>query len=90
MPVYDSDCGEDKHKQTWGWSASHFSLENLEASTHNHELEPDPNGQIHVHMDRRMMGIGGYDSWSPNVAADYMIETNRTVSGKMVFLPIQE
>lgn len=74
--------------QAWGWSASHFSLETLESTSHNHELEVDPNGQIHVHFDKEMMGIGGYDSWSPNVCKEHMISSGRKVEGALLLSPI--
>mmetsp|Transcript_22825 Transcript_22825/g.33336 ORF Transcript_22825/g.33336 Transcript_22825/m.33336 type:complete len:97 (+) Transcript_22825:120-410(+) len=73
----------------WGWSASRYSLENLEATKHNHELEADPNGQVHLHIDRACMGIGGYDSWSPNVGKDFLIQTGQTISGTISLAPIR-
>jgi hypothetical protein len=45
--------------QTWGWSASRYSLEQLAETNHNHELQSDYNNQIHIHLDRMMMGIAG-------------------------------
>ena len=84
MPVRETGDAQT----SWGWSASRFSLETLESTSHNHELEADPNGQIHVHLDRRMMGLGGYDSWSPNVKNQYIIATNTTVQGALLFSPI--
>ncbi len=62
---------------SWGWSASRYSLETLESTKHNHELEVDPNHQIHLHLDRVMMGLGGYDSWSPNVDSKYLISSGK-------------
>jgi hypothetical protein len=50
---------------------------------HHHELEEavaaiaSSPSQLHVHVDRAMMGLGGYDSWSPNVAPQHLIETGR-------------
>lgn len=62
-----------KDLSTWGWSANYHSLEALEAASHNHELEENFDGKIHVHVDCLTMGLGGYDSWSPSVDEDYLI-----------------
>ena len=55
----------------WGWSASRYSLEALQAAGHDHELPEhvDSDKSVHVHIDSQTMGVGGYDSWSPNVDA---------------------
>ena len=60
--------------QGWGFSASRYSLETLEHTTHQHELLPDPDHKVHVHLDSRTMGLGGYDSWSPNVDEAYLVQ----------------
>lgn len=57
----------------WGFSASRYSLEALDAATHDHELRADPDGRVHVHFDCRTMGLGGYDSWSPNVDEAFLV-----------------
>ncbi len=64
----------------WGWSASQFSLESFNGpdTLHDHQLRPDDNGQIHVHVDSASMGLGGYDSWSPNVLDEYLLHTAET------------
>lgn len=58
----------------WGFSASVYSLEMLDATTHNHELLPASDRRVHVHIDRLTMGLGGYDSWSPNVDDDFLVQ----------------
>lgn len=58
----------------WGFSASRFSLETLEHTKHNHELLADPDHKVHIHLDSRTMGLGGYDSWSPNVDEAYLVQ----------------
>ncbi len=68
----------------WGWSASLFSMEALETTAHNYDLTADPNSQVHVHLDRYTMGIGGYDSWSPNVDDAFLISTGKKLSGAVV------
>jgi len=60
--------------QGWGFSASRYSLEALESTAHDHELLPDPDGRLHVHLDSRTMGLGGYDSWSPNVDEGFLVQ----------------
>lgn len=63
----------------WGFSASLHSLEDLEQATHDHELLPSnssstrSDGRVHVHFDSRTMGLGGYDSWSPNVDEAFLV-----------------
>lgn len=63
----DSICG-------YGWSASYYSLEMLNKSTHDFELRADPVNNVYIHVDSHMMGIGGYDSWSPNVDSNRLIQ----------------
>jgi hypothetical protein len=74
--------------QVWGWSASRYSAEQLAETDHNHELQPDGNGQVHVHLDRLMMGIAGYDSWSPNVPTEFLIPVGKTITGQMTWTPL--
>lgn len=45
----------------WGFSASVYSLETLQSTDHDHELTPDSDGRVHVHVDSHSMGLGGYD-----------------------------
>lgn len=58
----------------WGFSASLHSLEDLDRSAHQYELRPAEDGRVHVHFDSRTMGLGGYDSWSPNVEEEYLVQ----------------
>lgn len=58
----------------WGFSASPYSLETLDATKHDHELRPDGDGRVHVHFDSHTMGLGGYDSWSPNVDEVFLVQ----------------
>lgn len=57
----------------WGFSVSPYSMESLDATAHDHELTPDRDGRVHVHFDSRTMGLGGYDSWSPNVDEAFVV-----------------
>ena len=79
--------GTDRN-QVWGWSASRYSMEQLSECDHNHELQPDSNGQVHVHLDRVMMGIAGYDSWSPNIPDEFITPVGETITGKITWKPI--
>lgn len=69
---------------TWGWSASKYSLEHVEACTHNFRLLRDPDGDTHIILDRYCMGLGGYDSWSPNVREDYLVLVGGTLEGSVL------
>ncbi len=42
-------------------SVSQYSMQQLAAAKHQHELSPDQ-ASIHVHMDVAHMGVGGDDS----------------------------
>lgn len=68
----------------WGFNVSRFSLEMLQSSNHNHELIPD--GQTHIHFDWASMGLGGYDSWSPNVERQYLIDSQTTRKSQLIRL----
>jgi hypothetical protein len=59
----------------YGFSVSRYSLEELDKKEHDSELEPTADQRVFVHIDSRTMGVGGYDSWSPNVDADCTIST---------------
>ena len=74
--------------QVWGWSASRYSTEQLADCAHNHELQPDSNGQVHIHLDRVMMGLAGYDSWSPNVPKEFIVPVGEEVTGQMTWSPV--
>jgi hypothetical protein len=72
----------------WGWNASVFSLEALETAEHDHELRQDADGKIHVHLDSRTMGVGGYDSWSPNVDKDKLVESGEKMHTSALLIPL--
>jgi hypothetical protein len=58
----------------WGFNASRYSLEELDRCAHQHELRAHPDGRIFIHVDSHSMGVGGYDSWSPNVDEAYLVQ----------------
>jgi hypothetical protein len=62
----------------WSWSASPYSLEMLSSCKHQYELEASQatdcgRRRTYVHLDSSMMGVGGYDSWSPSVDYEHLI-----------------
>lgn len=54
-----------------GFSASRHALANLEKAAHTNELQLDPH--INLHIDHRMMGVGGDTSWVQSVYRKYLI-----------------
>ena len=59
-------------------SVQQHSLEDLESSSHEYQLEESRSrgdGTVHVHVDHLHMGVGGDDSWTPNVHPEYLIPT---------------
>ena len=75
----------NKHAQI---SVQRHSLEALDAASHTHELEAALNagdGSVHVHVDHMHMGVGGDDSWTPNVHPEYLIEPGKLWSCGMHF-----
>ncbi|GFR49336.1 hypothetical protein Agub_g11298 [Astrephomene gubernaculifera] len=54
-------------------SVSKQALEAVHAARHDHEIQPDPQCRTFFHLDHRHMGVGGDDSWSPSVHAEYLV-----------------
>jgi beta-galactosidase len=54
-------------------SLSPYSLEQIAAADHQHEL-PSTSVCHHLHIDAAHMGVGGDDSWSPTVHAQFLVE----------------
>ncbi|KAJ7517559.1 hypothetical protein O6H91_21G029500 [Diphasiastrum complanatum] len=52
-------------------SASYYSTQELDSATHNQELHPKDN--IEVHLDYKHMGVGGDDSWTKSVHEEFLI-----------------
>lgn len=59
--------------QGYSFSVSPFSMEQLAACHHNHLLSRGEDHCAFVHVDAVHMGVGGYDSWSPNVDYQHQI-----------------
>jgi hypothetical protein len=79
---------ESEEFSGWGWNASKFSLETLTSGTHDHLLREDSNKQIHIHIDRFTMGLGGCDSWTPNVSSNYLSTNQEPLSMDVLLFPI--
>lgn len=56
----------------YGFNVSNYSIETLEVTKHDFELGKDD--CVHVHIDGFMMGVGGYDSWTPNVDSQFLFQ----------------
>ncbi|KAL4203703.1 hypothetical protein AMTRI_Chr01g129290 [Amborella trichopoda] len=52
-------------------NVSRYSTEELDKATHEEDLVPGDD--IEVHLDHKHMGLGGDDSWSPSVHDQYLI-----------------
>lgn len=73
--IFPNSAG--RRSSGWGFSASRYSLETLERTPHDFELQEDADRRVHVHLDSHMMGVGGFDSWSPNVEAEFLLPTDK-------------
>eukprot|EP00271_Cylindrocystis_brebissonii_P020364 TRINITY_DN6707_c0_g1_i1.p1 TRINITY_DN6707_c0_g1~~TRINITY_DN6707_c0_g1_i1.p1 ORF type:complete len:1206 (+),score=268.46 TRINITY_DN6707_c0_g1_i1:265-3882(+) len=60
-----------KDESPFQMNVSHFSMEDLDRCTHNEELKADK--EVHVHVDHKIMGLGGDDSWSPTVHEPFLL-----------------
>ena len=54
-------------------TVSRYSVEAVHMAGHPHDLAPEPDGAVHVHLDALHMGVGGDDSWSPSVHDEYLV-----------------
>lgn len=69
--AHEADVYEGKYAERHGFNASRYSMEQLDQCKHDFELQPEK--MVHVQLDSRTMGVGGYDSWSPNVDQEYLV-----------------
>ena len=58
------------------FSALPYSPMDLELADHVHELPEHP-VSTHVNLDYEIMGVGGDDSWSPCIHAEYLVHPKR-------------
>ncbi len=54
-------------------SVSEYSMEAVHAARHEYDLVRHPDGRTFVHLDHVHMGVGGDDSWSPSVHAEFLV-----------------
>jgi beta-galactosidase len=54
------------------FSVSRFGFDQLSASTHYHQLEPEAG--LHLCLDGYHMGVGGDDSWTPSAKEQYLLK----------------
>ena len=55
----------------FGFSASRYSTHALAAARHTSELSPDPS--VLLHVDEKMMGVGGDTGWTRSVHSPYLV-----------------
>ena len=82
-------CPADNDVTKWSFNASRFSLNDLSEKAHNFELLPHSDRRVYVHVDSSSMGVGGYDSWSPNVAREYLIKSGKRYETDIIMRPIK-
>lgn len=59
----------------FSFSLSRYSLEQLRDASHRHLLRAEPG--CWLHLDAAHMGVGGDDSWSPSVSAEFLLTQRR-------------
>jgi beta-galactosidase len=79
---------DEMNSKLYSWSASHYSLEMLDSCLHEHELPVLADGNTYVHIDRAITGVGGYDSWSPNIKEEYLLYPSQCTVFEAQFCPI--
>lgn len=77
---------------SWGFNASRYSTSQLQQTSHQHLL-PEPFAPlcpcVWLHIDSAHMGVGGYDSWTPNVEADALIECGPVRVTDVLLVPMR-
>ena len=76
--------GEGMPVEDFGWSASYYNTDTLDKCLHDYELTRDAESNVYVHLDSKMMGLGGYDGWSPNVEKEFLIEMGQMIRTDVV------
>lgn len=69
------ECGAWQIAGDFHFSVSRHSLEQLRDTSHRHLLQPEAG--CWLHLDAAHMGLGGDDSWSPSVSAEYLLTQGR-------------
>jgi beta-galactosidase len=52
-------------------NVSPYSMEDVHRARHQHDLQQG--AALHLHLDHQHMGVGGDDSWSPSVHAEFLV-----------------
>ncbi len=86
--VNDTEQRDDRRSrfEGYGFSVSRFSSEELDSKFHDFDLLSSEDNRVFVHVDSRMMGVGGFDSWSPNVESRFLIDGNKTYTTRMTLI----
>lgn len=69
------DGGSWQVSGDFSFTLGRYSLEQLCATSHRHLLRAEPG--CWLHLDAAHMGVGGDDSWSPSVSAEYLLTQQR-------------
>jgi len=83
----DRDLNDKRDVRGWGWNASRYSISELASCDHDHDLRGHADGRVYLNVDSKSMGVGGYDSWTPNVANGYLISSEEHTSS-LLLLPL--
>jgi hypothetical protein len=71
-------------------STADSTTDRITDSTHTDSTHTDrAEKTVFVHLDSQSMGVGGYDSWSPNVDPSVLIETGEVVATPLLLLPLR-
>jgi len=69
------DVGDHQLRGQFHFALSRYGQEQLRQTTHHHLLRAEPG--CWLHLDGFHMGVGGDDSWSPSVSAEFLLNQER-------------
>ena len=72
---------EQYSSEPFSFNASYYTVDELERARHNYELKPS--GNLEVHLDYKMSGIGS-GSCGPQLMAKYQL-SERNIEWKIIF-----
>ena len=77
---------------TFQFNASIHSVAELEKATHTHELKEWKDCKsVHVHIDHQHMGVGGDNTWEPDVVhSEFLIPCVGTWAYEVLLCPLEE
>lgn len=64
-------CGDNRWRGHFHFNISRYGQKQLRETSHRHLLREEPG--MWVNLDGFHMGVGGDDSWSPSVSAEYLL-----------------